>query len=353
MTSKQLSVGQLQGISPTNEITVASDTKLVVNGTLRVSSIQNSSGVTTLSSTGFNINFFGNILTTSTISGTNITPSTRLILPTWTTSTRPTTNLLNGVMGLNTQTNKVEAYSTSAGWINVQQTSGITLSKDIPTNGLILRLDATENSSYSGSGSIWYDISGNGNNFNVNSTAFNSSNKYFDFNGSYGIAKNNSDISLSGDVTYVTVTRVRNSTSQWRTLTRSYVNDHHIIIQDGGWGIGMYDNDGAGFISSGYSQQSLPGYNSNSFMVMIWRWTNNDNPTYSLHVNGSTVATITNSNARYNRGFGSIGGYHDGNTNPGSASQWWGDIRFFAAYNRRLSDSECDTCYTQLSSLLY
>jgi hypothetical protein len=161
-----------------------------------------------------------------------------------------------------------------------------------------------------------------------------------DFKGSYGCAKNYSDIALSGDVTYLCVTRMRNSTNDWRTLTRSYVADHQVIAQNGGWDIGMYDNDASGFISSGYSQQSLPGYASNSFDVMCWRWTNNDNPTYALNVDGTDVASITNSNARYNRGFGSIGAYHLANTNPFSADQFWGDIKFFAVYNRRLTDQE-------------
>jgi|688.fasta_scaffold06074_9 hypothetical protein len=352
MTSKSLSVGQLQGLFPSNEIELASDTKLIVDGILRVNTIQNTSGLTIVSSTGNTITFAGSITTTGQISAVNVAASGRFILPTWTTSTRPTTNLVNGLMGLNTERVKVEAYSTAAGWIDVQQSTTSTQTKQIPTNGLILRLDATDTASYPGSGAIWYDTSGINNNFNVNASAFNTGGKYFDFNGSFGCAKNSSDISLSGDVTYVTVTRMRNSTSNWRTLTRSYVNDHHVMGQDGGWAIGIYDNDSAGFISTGYSQQSLPGYASNSFMVMIWRWTNNDNPTYSMYVNGSTVGTITNSNARYNRGFGSIGAYHNGNTNVGDASQGWGDIKFFAAYNRRLSDSECDLCYAQLSSLL-
>ena len=163
---------------------------------------------------------------------------------------------------------------------------------------------------------------------------------YMDFQGNHGQAKNGGDISLSGDVSYVCVTRIKNSTGQWRTLTRSYNADHHVIVQSGAWNIGMYDNNGAGFIGTGYSQQSLPGYASNSFMVMVWRWSNNDNPTYELHVDGISRGSISNSNARYNRGFGSIGGYHSGNTNPSSGSQWWGDIRLFAAYARRLSTSE-------------
>ena len=187
----------------------------------------------------------------------------------------------------------------------------------------------------------------NNNNFNIVASAHTGATgdkkAYMDFQGSHGMAKNGSDISLSGDVSYVCVCRIRNSTSSWRTLTRSYSADHHVIVQSGAWNIGMYDNNSAGFIGTGYSQQSLPGYGSNTFMVMIWRWSNSDNPTYELHVDGVSRGSISNSNARYNRGFGSIGGYHSGNTTPSSGSQYWGDIRMFAAWSRRISNQEvCD-----------
>ena len=76
-------------------------------------------------------------------------------------------------------------------------------------------------------------------------------------------------------------------------------------------------------------------------MTMIWRWNaTNDNPTYEFSVNGEVLGEIRTSNARYNRGFGSIGGYHGNNTTPSSGSQYWGDIRMFAAYNRRISNTE-------------
>jgi len=205
-------------------------------------------------------------------------------------------------------------------------------------DGLIVELDAANPNSYRKGSTKWYDLSGNGNHFDVLDTAWNWKG-YFDFNGSYGCAKNGSDISLSGDVTYVVLTRIKNNTGQWRTLTRSYSADHHVIVLSGGWEIGMYDNNGTGFNSTGYSQQSLPGY-PNNFDVMIWRWTDSDNPTYDFNVNGVQRGTISNSNARYNRGFGSIGAYHGGNTSPGTSSQPWGDIAYFAVYNRRLTDEE-------------
>lgn len=222
----------------------------------------------------------------------------------------------------------------------------------IISSGLVLNLDASSALSYPGTGTVWYDVSGNNNNFNIVASAWQSAGSFsfMNFSGSHGCAKNASDISLSGDVTYLVVTRIKNSTAEWRTLTRSHVNDHHVIVQSGGWAVGIYDNDGAGFISTGYSQQSLPGYASNTFDVMCWRWTNSDNPTYDFNVNGTQRGTISNSNARYNRGFGAIGGYHNGNTTPSDFSQSWGDIALFAAYNRRLSDAEVTINFNRIRS---
>ena len=266
-------------------------------------------------------------------------------------SQRPT-GVAAGTIIWNTDTLEVEVWNGSD-WVNVAKKSGGAL----PTDGMRVYLDATNTDSYPGSGTTWTDLSGYDNNFQVVDGAFKGGagqmSGYMDFGGNHGQAKNGTDISLSGDVSYVVVTRILNSTSQWRTLTRSYSADHHVIVQSGAWNIGMYDNNGAGFIGTGYSQQSLPGYGSNSFMVMIWRWSNSDNPTYELHVNGISRGSISNSNARYNRGFGSIGGYHSGNTTPSSGSQWWGDIRLFAAYARRISTTEIAEIQNAMSNQGY
>lgn len=218
-------------------------------------------------------------------------------------------------------------------------------SPSIVTSGLALLLDAGNPRSYPGTGTVWYDVSGNNNNFNIVATAYNATGpKYMDFNGSYGIAKNTTDIPLSDatGVTYVLVTRIKNSSADWRTLTRSWTSDHQVIISTGGWEIGTYDNDGAGFLGSGYSQQSLPNYGTSNWIIMYWRW-QATSPYYQLSYNdtpGTIRGSITNASARYNRGFGSIGGYHNATTPPSDGSQYWGDIAYFAAYASYLSDSQ-------------
>lgn len=215
------------------------------------------------------------------------------------------------------------------------------------TTGLVVYLDAGNTESYPGYGGYWYDLSGSGNHFRVVPSAWNSGTgdaAYMDFNGSHGIAKNTADISLSDStgVTYCVLTRVKNSTAQWRTLTRSYSADHHVIIQSGAWNIGMYDNNGAAFIDSGYDQTSLPNHGTTNWAFLYWRW-QSTSPYYVFSYNdtpGTTRGSITNSNGRYNRGFGSLGGYHSGNNNPYTHSQHWGDIAVFMAYNRYLSNDE-------------
>ncbi len=272
----------------------------------------------------------------ATLKNTTIDDTGYMQLPVGTTAQRPASPV-NGMLRYNTTTTSIEMYLNS-NWVVVATNS-------VVSTNLILHLDAGNTSSYPGSGTVWTDLSGSNNNFNVVASAYNSTGvKYMDFNGSYGCAKNSSDISISDatGVTYCVWTRVLNSSANWRTLTRSYSSDHHVIIQYQGWQIGMYDNDSAGFIDSGFSQQSLPNYGTSNWVAIYWRW-QPSSPYYEMSYNdtpGTIRGSITNANGRFNRGFGSVGAYHNGNTDPSSASQFWGDIAVFMAYNRRLTDAE-------------
>lgn len=272
----------------------------------------------------------------ATLKDTIINDTGFLTLPSGTTAQRPASPA-TGMLRYNTTTSSIEVYINST-WVSIGS------SNPVSTN-LVLHLDAGNTSSYPGTGTVWSDLSGNNNNFNIVASAYNSSGvKYMDFNGSYGCAKNSADISISDStgVTYCVWTRVLNSNSTWRTLTRSYSADHHVIIEAGGWTMGMYDNDSVGFISSGYSQQSLPNYGTSNWIALYWRW-QASSPYMEMSYNdtpGTIRASITNENGRYNRSFGSIGAYHNGNQTPSSASQYWGDIAVFMAYNRRLTDAE-------------
>ena len=53
----------------------------------------------------------------------------------------------------------------------------------IVTDGLVLCLDAANTKSYPGSGSTWYDLSGNGNNGTISGATYSASNKCFNYDG--------------------------------------------------------------------------------------------------------------------------------------------------------------------------
>jgi hypothetical protein len=218
----------------------------------------------------------------------------------------------------------------------------------ISRSDLKLHLDAGDVDSYPGSGTVWYDLSGNDYNFTINASAYNSSGpKYMDFNGSYGCAKINPDFPISGNVTCICWTRIKNSTAEWRTLLRglSSGQDHQVIIESGGWNIGMYDNtNGTGFNSTGFSQQSLPGYGTSNWIMMAWNWYDSEIPYYSFSYNnivGTKSGIINSINARFKHGFCSIGAYNNGSQiDPNNASQFWGDIGMISLYNKVLNPYE-------------
>jgi hypothetical protein len=84
----------------------------------------------------------------------------------------------------------------------------------VATEGLILALDASTNRSYPGSGTTWFDISGNQNNF----TLFNSptySNGLFVFDGvnDYASSTNSLNLSITSVVTVEVLFRVPSNTT--------------------------------------------------------------------------------------------------------------------------------------------
>jgi len=218
--------------------------------------------------------------------------------------------------------------------------------RPVVTSGMVLGLSASNPLSYSGSGTAWNDISGSGNNFTLtNASAYNATGpKYMDFNGSYGAAYRATDITLSGTVTYMVWTRIKNSTADWRTLTRANAGtgNHHVIIESGSYRLGMYNNSGinspSGFNDTGYLQTSLPNHATSNWICMYWRF-NTSSPFYQMSYNdtpGTIRASATSTGSQYGTtAFGTLGAY-----NYASPSQYWGDIAEFYAYNRILTDQE-------------
>jgi hypothetical protein len=223
----------------------------------------------------------------------------------------------------------------------------------IVTNGLELYLDAGDSSSYPGSGTTWYDLSGNGYNFNINASAYSTTGgiPHMNFEGSYGAAKYAAGFqdvpSTGGEGTIIIFSTILNSTSTWRTLTRGASADHQALIQSGTNNLGMYDNTSGTFIDSGFDITSLPSPYT-QFNFMCWRLSSST-PYYRFQYNdNSTIYQITNSNATFDNGFYVIGATHNLSTAVGNSSQYWGKIAVFLYYDRLLSDAEVAQNYNAI-----
>lgn len=208
--------------------------------------------------------------------------------------------------------------------------------------GLILYLDADH---YDAGSSQWNDLSGRGYHFTVSPTALQVDGlglKYMNFSGPTGIAKyvqNGvlTDVPAFPNVTIIAVTSILNSTSNWRTFLRSAVADHQIMIQFRANNLGMYDNNGAAFQSANFNVTTLP----TGFNMLVWRLSSSS-PYYQFNYNNLSTPwyTITTAGSIFTNGFAAIGGFHNGNTTPTSAQQYWGNVRRFLYFDRHLTDSE-------------
>lgn len=216
----------------------------------------------------------------------------------------------------------------------------------IVKDGLVLYLDAANPLSYPGTGTTWSDLSPSGYDFTLSSaSAFNSSGpKYMDFNGSYGGAYRSTDTAETGNITYVLATRIKESTAVYRTLTRGLAADHPVIIENGSYDMGTYDNDGGSFRDSGYNQNSLPNFGTSDWIILYFRWNAGGGYKMSYNDTPSIIrADLSGDSAsQHNSGIGMLGWYQP------LASQYWGDIGMFAMYDRYLTDAELSQNYEAL-----
>ena len=279
----------------------------------------------------------------------NTSVSQQLTLPSGTTAQRPV-NPPNGSIRYNSTEKMAEIYLNRA-WKPLDGAGAL------PRNGLQVELSYDDPNSWPGSGTNWLDTSGNSNDFRIGSNVPDSGSASMNFSTNDRTAKyktNSTDVPnmiANGGATYVVVTRILNSSSQWRTLTRGWSNDHQVMIESGAWRMGVYDNNSAGFITNGYDQRNLWTY-PDAYGAFVFRWADSDQPTFCFnHQNAAGwlyTSSFNNSNGRYNNSFSVIGGYHDGSNSVTSGSQPWGWIKYFAAYNRRFDDPEVENAITLL-----
>lgn len=206
----------------------------------------------------------------------------------------------------------------------------------IVTNGLIIQLDADNSSSYPGTGSTVYDITGSYNHTLTDApyTVLNGV-KCFDANGTsttiIEVIGTGPTLPTSG-YTYITWGRIRSSSATWRTLFRTLPDDHPILVQLNTDNLGFYDNGTASFIDSGYDVTSIEE-------VWVQYAVVGDNSSSTFYINGAQVGNTVAYGAGGNRhwAWGAI------------TSQPFGYVANMYLYNRKLSLSEITQQYDFLS----
>jgi hypothetical protein len=206
------------------------------------------------------------------------------------------------------------------------------------TSGLIIQLDAYENSSYPGTGTTVYDITG-GYNHTLTGADYVVLNgiKCFDCTtGTDRVVVNGTGPTLpTSGYTYITWARLIPSTSGFRTLLYTNTTPINkitpITIPNGGSTLGYWDT---AFRSSGYDASSSAG---------AWvQWAVvGDNSSQTFYINGSQVGSTI--------AFGAGGTPHWGWGNNDLSGQPWGHVANMYFYNRQLSLSEITQQYNFLA----
>jgi hypothetical protein len=252
----------------------------------------------------------------------------------------PTPTLTPTTTPTNTETPTPTNTETPTNTVTPTNTSTPTATPSLVTSGLIIQLDAYENSSYSGSGTNvvnlqtpgTYDHTLTGADYVVLNGI-----KCFDCTtGTDRVVVNGTGPTLpTSGYTYITWARLIPSTSGFRTLLYTNTTPINkitpITIPNGGSTLGYWDTS---FRSSGADVSSSAG---------IWvQWAVvGDNSSQTFYINGSQVGiTIA---------FGAGGTPHWGWGNNDLSGQPWGYVANMYLYNRQLSLSEITQQYNFLA----
>lgn len=216
---------------------------------------------------------------------------------------------------------------------------------DIVTAGLVLCLDAANPKSYPGTGSTWYDVSGNGRNFNWVSTpsiGVDTGVNYFTTLGNLCVGPASNSFGIDNTSGYTIFLMMKQLTLTNASAFKFYKNnasgsagraifthcawsDNNIYFDQGG----CCGADTRTSVSSG----GLTAWN----IITLRRLT--DSSTRSIIKNGVTLTTNTATAATLDPDSRAVdlGGSDE---YGGNSSTWNARLNSFVVYNRGLSDSE-------------
>jgi hypothetical protein len=209
----------------------------------------------------------------------------------------------------------------------------------IVTSGLVLYLDASNASSYPGSGTSWYDLSGNGNNGTlVNGPTFSSAN-----GGSIVFDGTNDYVDLGNISQLKPTTQITVSTWVYRSTMNDSQNEAIIsCTQVGGYELYYTTNKMIFYVYAGGSYRT-PEMSTSAISGWMNFTATYDNRYAKLYYNGvlqNTVDSGATNNISYVANNILIGAEAGTGSTRDSGFEWTGNIAQTLIYNRALTASE-------------
>ena len=209
---------------------------------------------------------------------------------------------------------------------------GVFSGPEINEDGLVLALDAGNTKSYPGSGSTWYDLSGNSNNGTITGSVSHSTDYggVFVFPGTTGSYINvslnltNTNYTVMGAARYVTV--------GGRTISASSNN----------WLMGHWSNSTVKHYAVGWVTDSGGSEESDTNWRLYAATGSYSTDSWAFYVNGQLETGPNNGGSNGPNGF-SLGRWGQGNSEYSNSQ-----ISFLLAYNRILAASEIQQNYNAL-----
>jgi hypothetical protein len=211
----------------------------------------------------------------------------------------------------------------------------------IITQNLAIWIDADNAASYPGSGTAITDLSGNGRTQNlVNASQYTVLNgvKCFDCTSTNAIsAATIGPVLPTSGFTYIAWARMIASTAFYRTLFRTSIADHPLLINTGTNALGMWDNNGTNFNSAGYDAASLAN---------VWtQWAvTGDSSGQTFYINGQQVGTTVQT---------AVGNSHNitGSDTSPAGQQPFGYVANMFLYTSKLTQEQIQQNYYGLKGV--
>jgi hypothetical protein len=206
---------------------------------------------------------------------------------------------------------------------------------DLVQNGLVLALDAADKNSYSGTGTSWFDLSGNSNNGTLtNGPTFSGANQ-----GTFVFDGTDDNVQLGNASAFLPTSAI--TINCWaKTRVVQVYKKIFVTVTVGTQSItGIYFSLGPGpyiylGIITNNGTQYVGTYTDPSTSAFSNFCGTYDGANIRLYLNGTLLATQAQTGTIINTGIGRISGYDNG------AEIWDGNISTFSIYNRALSTSE-------------